>query len=162
MEIEGVDGLVGGLVRAPEAQEIRRDHPVAGGHEGGDHAPVEIAPGRLAVQAEPRFGRIARPGVDVLDDQPVGAAETSRGIRKVGQSGQMFGRCAQNVAQWCILPAMKPEPKKDDRAERLAAALRENLKRRKAQARTLQEKDKQSTPQSLRKRPAVEPAPPTV
>jgi hypothetical protein len=44
---------------------------------------------------------------------------------------------------------MKPEPKKDDRAERLAAALRENLKRRKAQARTLQEKDKQSTPQSL-------------
>jgi hypothetical protein len=43
---------------------------------------------------------------------------------------------------------MKPEPKKDDRAERLAAALRENLKRRKAKARsqadTLQEKSKQS------------------
>ena len=39
---------------------------------------------------------------------------------------------------------MKPEPKKDDRAERLAAALRENLKRRKAQARTLQEKNKSS------------------
>jgi len=39
---------------------------------------------------------------------------------------------------------MKPEPKKDDRTERLAAALRENLKRRKAQARTLQEKDKPS------------------
>jgi hypothetical protein len=31
---------------------------------------------------------------------------------------------------------MKPKPKKDDRAERLAAALRENLKRRKAQARS--------------------------
>ena len=42
-------------------------------------------------------------------------------------------------------PRMKPEPKKDDRAERLAAALRENLKRRKAQARTLQEKSKPST-----------------
>ncbi len=44
---------------------------------------------------------------------------------------------------------MKPEPKKDDRAERLAAALRENLKRRKAQARTLQEKDKKSTLESV-------------
>ena len=29
----------------------------------------------------------------------------------------------------------KPVPQKDERAERLAAALRENLKRRKAQAR---------------------------
>jgi hypothetical protein len=37
-------------------------------------------------------------------------------------------------------PAMtapsKPVPQKDERAERLAAALRENLKRRKAQARS--------------------------
>jgi hypothetical protein len=39
---------------------------------------------------------------------------------------------------------MKSEPKKkDDRALRLAAALRENLKRRKAQARR-QQKNKQS------------------
>jgi hypothetical protein len=30
----------------------------------------------------------------------------------------------------------KPVPQKDERAERLAAALRENLKRRKAQARS--------------------------
>ena len=44
-------------------------------------------------------------------------------------------------------------PHKDDRNARLAAALRENLKRRKAQTRTLQEKKKptipQSTPESL-------------
>ena len=32
----------------------------------------------------------------------------------------------------------KPVPQKDDRAERLAAALRENLRRRKAQARARQ------------------------
>jgi len=42
----------------------------------------------------------------------------------------------------------KPEPQRDDRDERLAAALRENLKRRKAQARSqadsLQEKNKPS------------------
>jgi hypothetical protein len=33
----------------------------------------------------------------------------------------------------------KPVPEKDERAERLAAALRENLKRRKAQARAKQD-----------------------
>jgi hypothetical protein len=39
----------------------------------------------------------------------------------------------------------KPETK-DDRAERLAAALRENLKRRKAQARAQQRKDGKKPP----------------
>ena len=43
----------------------------------------------------------------------------------------------------------KPADAKDARAERLAAALRENLKRRKAQTRTLQDKKKPSTPESL-------------
>jgi hypothetical protein len=50
----------------------------------------------------------------------------------------------RTVARWCILTGMKPEAKKDNRAERLAAALRENLKRRKAQARMLQDKSKPS------------------
>jgi hypothetical protein len=54
---------------------------------------------------------------------------------------------------------MKPDPKKDDRAERLAAALRENLKRRKAQARNQaqaladNEKKKPSTPESMGEKP---------
>ncbi|GEP59438.1 hypothetical protein RSO01_66040 [Reyranella soli] len=43
------------------------------------------------------------------------------------------------VIKWCILSGMtassKSVPEKGDRNERLAAALRENLKRRKAQAR---------------------------
>jgi hypothetical protein len=42
------------------------------------------------------------------------------------------------------MASSEPGPKKDDRDERLAAALRENLKRRKAQARSLQDKDKPS------------------
>ena len=42
----------------------------------------------------------------------------------------------------------KPTDHKHLRAERLAAALRENLKRRKAQTRTLQDKKKPSTPES--------------
>ncbi len=41
----------------------------------------------------------------------------------------------------------KPEPEKDERNERLAAALRENLKRRKAQARSLQDKNKSPIPE---------------
>jgi hypothetical protein len=45
------------------------------------------------------------------------------------------------------MAASKPAPDKD-RDERLAAALRENLKRRKAQARSSQEKMKPSTPES--------------
>ncbi len=36
----------------------------------------------------------------------------------------------------------KPVPQKDERTERLAAALRENLKRRKAQAREKEKADK--------------------
>ena len=51
----------------------------------------------------------------------------------------MLVRCAQGVGQMVYPSGMtapsKPVPQKDDdRAERLAAALRENLKRRKAQA----------------------------
>ena len=41
--------------------------------------------------------------------------------------------------------AKSPEPK-DARAERLAAALRENLKRRKAQARAKEQKDTKKQP----------------
>ena len=37
-----------------------------------------------------------------------------------------------------MTPPSKPVPQKDERTERLAAALRENLRRRKAQARAKQ------------------------
>jgi hypothetical protein len=49
-------------------------------------------------------------------------------------------------------PSRTP-PDTDERDARLAAALRENLKRRKAQARTLNEKDKPSTPESHEEKP---------
>lgn len=41
----------------------------------------------------------------------------------------------------------KPDPAKDERNARLAAALRENLKRRKAQARSLREEKSKSPPE---------------
>ncbi len=45
----------------------------------------------------------------------------------------------------------KPVPQKDDRGARLAAALRENLKRRKAQARELgRQKEKADKPANPR------------
>ena len=46
----------------------------------------------------------------------------------------------------------KPVPEKDERAERLAAALRENLKRRKAQSRVREDaKTNTQPPKSPRK-----------
>ena len=47
-----VPGLVRWLVRAAEPDEIRADHAVPGGDEGVEHVPVEVAPIRLAVEAE--------------------------------------------------------------------------------------------------------------
>ena len=60
------------------------------------------------------------------------------------------------VIKWCILSNMtapsKPIPEKDDRNERLAAALRENLKRRKAQSRVREDaKIEAQSPKSPRK-----------
>ena len=48
-----------------------------------------------------------------------------------GQAG-----CKSMVYSFAMTAAAKPPEPKDARAERLAAALRENLKRRKAQARS--------------------------
>ena len=52
MEIERVQRVVLRLVRAPEAEEVRRDHAASRRQKVGDHAPIEIAPGRLPVQAQ--------------------------------------------------------------------------------------------------------------
>ena len=52
VHVEGVEALVLGLVGAAEADEVRRHHARAGGEERRDHAAIQVAPGRLAVQAE--------------------------------------------------------------------------------------------------------------
>src|SRR5258708_39934111 len=65
MEVEGVERLIFRLVRAPEADEVGRHDARAACDEPRNHPPVEIAPGRLAVQAEKRA--LALTFVDVMD-----------------------------------------------------------------------------------------------
>jgi hypothetical protein len=93
VEVERIRRLVDRLVGAAKPQEIRRNHP-AGGGEGGDHAPVEVAPGRLAVQAEPDLAGTAAAGLDVVQAQAVGAREIARLVRPAGQAGEALLRRA--------------------------------------------------------------------
>jgi hypothetical protein len=91
------------------------------------------------VQAEEGFPGIPWALVDIVQAQRIGPLQVARFKRPIRKIGKPLIWRAQGLDQWCILPAMaapsKPVPEKDERAERLAAALRENLKRRKAQAR---------------------------
>ena len=91
------------------------------------------------MQAKEGFPGITGALVDIMQAQRIDPREIiwpEGPVRKIGEP--LIWR-AQGLDQWCILPAMtapsKPIPPRDERAERLAAALRENLKRRKAQAR---------------------------
>src|SRR5262249_51471770 len=56
------------LVGAAEAEEIRRHHAAARGEEMRDHAPIEIAPGRLPVEAE-KHRRTGRTVVNIRHRQ---------------------------------------------------------------------------------------------
>jgi hypothetical protein len=150
MEVEGASGLVARLVGAAETREVRRQDAMAGVDENRDHAPIEVAPGRLAVQAEESLGRIARACIDVVQRQPVRPLEIARCVGPIGQVGEFVLRGAQGVDQIVYPAAMnvpsKSVPQKDGRDERLAAALRENLRRRKAQARAKQDAKPEDQP----------------
>ena len=113
------------------------------------------------MQAEEDLG-IARPFIDVVQSQAVRALKIARRMRPGWKAGESFVRCAQDILQMVYPPAMnapsKAVPQKDapqdgGRAERLAAALRENLRRRKAQARAKQDaaKPEIQPPKSPRK-----------
>src|SRR3954467_6561831 len=68
MEIERIDRLVVWLVGTAEADEVGREHAVSSGDERRDHAPIEVAPRRLAVQAEK--GALALAFVEGVRSQP--------------------------------------------------------------------------------------------
>ena len=55
--VVGVPALVGRLVRAAEADEVRADHPVPAVDEPVEHVPVQVAPAGLAVEAQDRRAR---------------------------------------------------------------------------------------------------------
>jgi hypothetical protein len=86
-----VVSLLGGLVAPAEPDEVRRQHAMSARDEAGDHLPVEIRPGRLAVQQQDR-ARAARALVDVVHAQgpalAVGEQGVVRGERVAGQVGE--------------------------------------------------------------------------
>jgi hypothetical protein len=86
-----VVGLADRLVGTAEADQVRRDDPVAGRDQTGDHPAVEIAPARLAVEQQHRR-RIVRPLVDVVHAKfaafRVVDEQVVRRVRPVGQRGE--------------------------------------------------------------------------
>ena len=58
---EGVVGALGGLVRAPEADQVGGDDLQPGCGEHRDHRAVEVGPGGLAVQEQHDAGPSGRP-----------------------------------------------------------------------------------------------------
>lgn len=59
-------------------------------------------------------------------------------------------RVRQTVYPVAMTPPSRSTPSKDERTERLAAALRENLKRRKAQSRSQEARSSESRSQESR------------
>ncbi len=91
----GVVGAEGGLVRAPEAHEIRSEDAVTRGDEDRDHLPVEEAPGRLAVEEEHRR-RGGRALVEVVDAEAI-HGRVARCERELGKVREPLVRRAQEL-----------------------------------------------------------------
>ena len=79
----GVRRAIGRLVGAAEPDQVGRDDPIAGVDERRDHAAVQVAPGRLAVQQQER-ARLAGSLLDVRHAQPVDL-DVLRLVREIGQ-----------------------------------------------------------------------------
>ena len=79
MEVEGIGGVVDGLIGSAEAEEIRRDHAMARGGKDGEHLSVEVAPGRFAMKTKEGDFRVLRAFV---------ARELFDETRGIGQPGE--------------------------------------------------------------------------
>src|SRR4029079_17088448 len=73
--------------------------------EQGHHAAVEVAPGRLAMQAEPGTARPAVAGIDIVQAQAIPALVVEGRARPDMHAYETVIGRAQALAQWCILPA---------------------------------------------------------
>jgi hypothetical protein len=76
----GVVVAVGGLVAAPEADQVHRQRPQVGG-EDGDHFAIQARPGRLTMQQQHDLA-VTRSFVEVVD--PPAAAVPSVHLDVVG------------------------------------------------------------------------------
>jgi hypothetical protein len=92
----GVGRVVDRLVAPPEAHEVGCDDAEAGVEEPGDHLPVQVAPGGLAVQQQDDRG-VTRPFVEGGHPQAVGGLRVRRLPRVAGQVGEALVGRAQDV-----------------------------------------------------------------
>ena len=86
-----VVGRFGWLVAPTEADLVRHDDPVPGGHQRRDHVSVQVAPRWLTV--EEKHGRgVGRPFVEIVDAQRSAILVWHLGVvggeREVGQVGE--------------------------------------------------------------------------
>ena len=91
----GFDRFVG----AAEADQVGRDHAQAGRREHRDHVTVQIAPRRIAVQAEGRHRRVCIAFIEMVDAQrvrPGEAVDVVGGERKTGQRDEAIVGRAQD------------------------------------------------------------------
>ena len=84
---------LGRLVGAAEAGVVGHDHAVPAVDQRPDHLPVEVRPGRLAVEAD---DRVARALVEVVQPQPVDLGVVRLEVEP-GQALEALVGCAEDV-----------------------------------------------------------------
>ena len=110
---EGVRALLLRLVAFAEADQIGRHHAVAGGGEDGDHVPPQVAPRRVAVQAQPSARGVGRAFVQVMQAQAGQRRQIADVVRHPRVAGQVVerrvGRAQRVVAQRADVHAARLE-----------------------------------------------------
>ena len=102
--VKAVGTFLLGLVALAKADQVGGNDAVAGLHKDRQHVPVQVAPGRVAVQAQPGDGRIARAFVEVVQAPTRQRGQVAHVVRCPGVAGQAgkarLGRAQRIVAQW--------------------------------------------------------------
>src|SRR5262245_18994848 len=88
MEVEGVCRVVSGLIRATETKNIGCDNAAARREKVWNHTPIEVSPGRLAVQAE-KYRRRCWSLVEIGHRQTAEARQIIDAVRAPGTAGQI-------------------------------------------------------------------------
>ncbi|OQC02780.1 MAG: hypothetical protein BWX79_02756 [Alphaproteobacteria bacterium ADurb.Bin100] len=91
------------LVAFAEADQVGRNHAVALRGKHGNHLAVQVAPGRVAMQAEPGHRGVGRAFIKVVQAQSSEAGQVVEVVRRPGVSRQtgkaVLGRAQGVVAQ---------------------------------------------------------------
>ena len=86
---EAVGRVLLGFVALAETDQVGRHDTVPGCQEYRDHLAVEVTPGRIAVQAQPRQRRISRAFVEVMHAQAAERRQVAQVMRLPRVTGQV-------------------------------------------------------------------------